>query len=250
MSKFTFYYVDERYLDSLRAYDKNSPKKAKRPFVGIFVKKDNGENLIPLTSKIRRSSPSYHKIIDRDGEAKGGLNILYAIPYNEKFCNPIDFDKIADEDYKNLILRTYSIIQSQSDIITRKVNKFEHYKKTDSFYKNESVKDDFLRSINTSLEYVAQNDRLLEMFNSKMYEIDKENYEIINRVWRNENGDITKKKPVLKLVANELSTNPDCNYDLLEESMYQDMIDNIKKRDYKNQEPIIHNQSINKDYDR
>lgn len=249
MSKFTFYYVDGRYLDSLNAYDENSPKKAKRPFVGIFVKKDNGENLIPLTSKIRRSSPSYHKIIDRNGEVKGGLNILYAIPYNEKFCNPIDFDKIADKDYRNLIIRTYSIVQSQSDIICRKVHKFEHYKKTDPFYRGESVKDDFLRSINTSLEYVAQNDRLLEMFNSKMYEIDKENYQIINRVWRNEKGDVTKKKPVLKLVGDKLTINPECDYEHLEESMYQDMVENIKKRDYKNQEPVIHNKSIDKDYD-
>ena len=250
MSKFTFYYVDERYLDSLRVYDPKTPKKGSRPFVGVFAKRDGSENLIPLTSTIRKSTPSYFKIYDRKGEAKGGLNILYAIPFNEKFCSRVDFSKITDGKYKDLITKMYLGVQQHHEYIATKVDKFEDYKKTIDFYKETAIDDDFLRSINDTIEYVAQNDRLLEMFNSKMYEIDKENYQIINRVWCNEKGDIQKKKPVLQLVDNELSTNPDCDYDHLEESMYQTMVDDIKKRDYKNQEPIIHNKLIDKDYDR
>lgn len=109
-----FYTVKMKYVRNLMNIDhknvmsvSSQHKKNRRIFVGIIVMVDQHKYCIPLSSvenkmkyKNMSNNITFRKIINKDGEVIGALNINNMIPVREEYLVPFDMEIYASDDEK------------------------------------------------------------------------------------------------------------------------------------------------------
>ena len=133
--------------------------------------------------------------------------------------------------------------------IKRNANKMFNNQVSDRV-KMRSTDLDKLLIANHNYNYIINNSILVSKLSRNELSIDEDDPWIINHNSLDKNGNVVKSKPTLKLVDGNLSVNPDYNYAHLEESMYQTMVDDIKKGEGKANQLITPKITKDNDYER
>lgn len=125
-----FYYIDNDYIEYLYQFDNKVPfnKNKKRPYIGIIIKVHNNNYFAPLFSPKQNhnkysDNPTYMKI----GKDYGIIRFNNMIPVIKESLIYIDFNKIQDKKYKNLIIAQNKFIQKNTVKIREKANKLYEF---------------------------------------------------------------------------------------------------------------------------
>lgn len=123
------YYVEDKYIDYLRQYDKIVPynKSTTRPYIGIVYTYNNFNYFAPLSSpkpkhlKLNKKAVDIWKILD----GKLGL-----VNFNNMIPCPIETLKevlpmVTDEKYKNLLEDQISSLNADRERLLNKINTFQ-----------------------------------------------------------------------------------------------------------------------------
>lgn len=126
-----FYTVDTNYLNKLREIDNRVPlnkefvgdKKKSRPYIGVMLKVDGIEYLVPLTSQTKRKA-SYVNYPIRDKESKkiAFLMINNMLPVPEKYRTELNMEgKLAtDPQYYDLLLNEINYLRPKKTTIMKR----------------------------------------------------------------------------------------------------------------------------------
>ena len=141
-TRLNLYHIDMKYIRDLSRVDDKvmsvSPQagKANRPFVGIVVVCDDKDYCIPLTSpkakhKNMKNDKDFLKILDKNGEIIGAINLNNMIPVNGNVIERINMqisekNNKKDIAYKNLLNDQLNWCNKNRDIIINKANKLYH----------------------------------------------------------------------------------------------------------------------------
>ena len=107
MQHFKLYYIDERYIDYLRDFDKIVPynKDSKRPYIGVVYTYNNIDYFAPLSSPkpkhIKMNGKQFDIYKIEDGKL-GIININNMIPSPKKCLKEV-LPIIKDKTYKTLL---------------------------------------------------------------------------------------------------------------------------------------------------
>lgn len=114
------YEVDDDYIDYLRNIDnkvlsaKSGNRTETRKYVGIMIHNRNFDYFIPLSSY---KPKTYDSMYESKSFKKIGnmavLRINNMIPISNGVCHRIDFNLVADENYRNLLRNEYRILKSR-----------------------------------------------------------------------------------------------------------------------------------------
>ena len=253
--KLSLYTINTSYSDYLRYYDKRVRTEHgdhNRPYVGIIYQTEDIKYFIPLSSKndLNLSRQMFIDLRIYDSSIKGSMLINNAIPVNKEF-SLIKFNEQEDK-YKSILLKEKNIIRSEDfgSELANKFNRLHNLKGTNHFLTNFCCDWEKLEKAARNYDYIINNSLLVSKINNNELMLDQADPHIINHIIKDGEGNIIEKKPTLKLVDGDLSVNPDYNYAHLEESMYQDMVDNIKKGEGKANQLITPNKTKDNNYER
>ena len=131
-----FYEISDEYINFCRKFDsKVADNKADnrlmfKPYVGVVIKNGNKDYFIPITSykekyKNFKETLTFHFI--KQGERKlAALRIGYMIPVPQCAIKSINFNEVADERYKSLLIAEWRYCKSIEKTIVRKANALYH----------------------------------------------------------------------------------------------------------------------------
>ena len=266
--KFKLYTIDDRYIKYLKMYDKKVSHNYdhnvnKKPYVGIvYEDKDNHKFFAPLSSPKERHKRMSNFMVDcikLDEGKLGVINLNNMIPVNDGFLNPIiipledEREKFSkdEQEYIGLLEDQLKIINSTPMLkkIKRNANKMFNNQVSDRV-KMRSTDIDKLLIANHNYNYIINNTILVSKLSSNELSIDEDDPWIINHNSLDKNGNIVESKPTLMLDNGSLNVNPDYNYAHLEESMYQTMVDDIKKGEGKANQLKTPTTTKDNDYER
>lgn len=266
--KFKLYTIDDHYIKYLKMYDNKVSHNYdhnvnKKPYVGIvYEDKDNHKYFAPLSSPKERHKTMSDFMIDcikLDGGELGVINLNNIIPVNDTFLTKVNIPPknerhvLTKEEQKYLKLLDNQLEEINSPIISQKIQYnckriFNH--QVSDRVKMRSTDIDKLLIANHNYNYIINNSILASKLARNELSINEHEPWIINHNSLDKNGNIVESKSTLKLVDGNLSVNPDYNYAHLEESMYQDMVDNIKKGEGKANQLVTSNKTKDNDYER
>ena len=241
------YYVDDNYRDYLRYYDEKVSRKTTRPFVGVVTYKNNHPYFTPLTSRRRNNNQIYVKL-KLGKEDLGGCVVNNTIPVINNNYHVIDIHTNFDEE--GLRKRSVALRKQGFEQTKKKFNHLYEKRYCDSFFDKVCCDWEKLEKAARNYDYIINNSFLVSKINNKELMLDQDDPHIINHIIKDREGNIIERKPTLKLVDGNLSVNPDYNYAHLEESMYQDMVDNIKRGEGKANQLITPIKTKDNDYER
>lgn len=150
--KFGFYRINRDYLKYLHSKDSQvfyeaTKKYEKKPYLGIIVELGDMKYCIPLTSAKPRQlnwaniskhnliiyenvyqselhTNDVYKIIGTSNVYKKILSVLEMrkmIPINDNLCTYIEFDKVGNIPYQNLLEKEYRFLKPLKSVILKKV---------------------------------------------------------------------------------------------------------------------------------
>ena len=266
--RFKLYTIDEDYIKYLKMYDSKVSNNYdnnvnNKPYVGIVYKDvDNHQFFAPLSSpkeKHKRMSDFMIDCIKLDGGELGVINLNNMIPVEDKFLTEIiipsrlERQGLIEQERLYLTLLEKQLKEINTPKITSKVlyncERIFNNQVSDKV-KMRSTDIDKLLIANHNYNYIINNSILVSKLSRNELSIDEDDPWIINHNSLDKNGSVVESKPTLKLVDGNLSVNPDYNYAHLEESMYQTMVDNIKKGEGIANQLKTHNKTKNNDYER
>lgn len=141
MERLKFYNIDDKYIEYLYQFDNKVPfnKNSKRPYIGIILEINNTTYFAPMFSpkpqhSKYKSNATYIKI----GENLGLIRLNNMIPVCKENLRYIDFNKIQDKKYRNLLIQQNNFIQLHTEKIrdtANKLYKFVTIDKKDFFIK-------------------------------------------------------------------------------------------------------------------
>ncbi len=130
MKNLKIYYIDEKYINYLRKYDKNVAynKDTTRPYIGIVYTYNNFNYFAPLSSPKLKHKKINSKAIDifkiKDGEL-GVVNINNMIPTPiEELTEALPI--IKDEKYKKMLEEQLTYINNNKKELFRKIKLFQN----------------------------------------------------------------------------------------------------------------------------
>ena len=266
--RFKLYTIDEDYIKYLKMYDSKVSNNYdnnvnNKPYVGIVYKDaDNHQFFAPLSSpkeKHKRMSDFMIDCIKLDGGELGVINLNNMIPVEDKFLTEIiipsrlERQVLIEQERLYLTLLDKQLQEINTPKITSKVKYnceriFNH--QVSDKVKMRSTDIDKLLIANHNYNYIINNSILVSKLSRNELSINEHEPWIINHNNLDKNGNVIESKPTLKLVDGILSVNPDYNFAHLEESMYQDMVDSIKKGEGKANQLKTHNKTKDNDYER
>lgn len=130
MERLKFYNIDDEYIEYLYQFDKKVPynKNSKRPYIGIVLEIKGTKYFAPMFSPKQQHSKykanATHINIDNN---LGMIKLNNMIPVNEKDLRLIEFNKIQDRKYKNLLIQQNNFIQLNTDKIREMANKLYEF---------------------------------------------------------------------------------------------------------------------------
>ena len=266
--RFKLYTIGEDYIKYLKMYDSKVSNNYdnntnNKPYVGIVYKDvDNHQFFAPLSSpkeKHKRMSDFMIDCIKLDGGGLGVINLNNMIPVEDKFLTEIiipsrlERQGLIEQERLYLTLLEKQLQEINTPKITSKVQYnceriFNH--QVSDRVKMRSTDIDKLLVANHNYNYIINNSILASKLARNELSINEHEPWIINHNSLDKNGYIVDSKPTLMLDNGTLKINPDYNYAHLEESMYQDMVDNIKKGEGKANQLVTSNKTKDNDYER
>ena len=118
-----FYYIEDEYITFLKKYDNiiADNKKETRPYVGIVVEIEGHKYYAPFTSpkkkhKSMKNNLDFKKI---DNGRLGAINFNNMLPVVDIALIPINFNDIADDNYKKLLQKQYIAINKEKQNIVK-----------------------------------------------------------------------------------------------------------------------------------
>ncbi len=151
MERLKFYNIDDEYIKYLYQFDKKVPynKNNKRPYIGIVLKIKGTKYFAPMFSPKQQHSKykanATHINIDNN---LGMIKLNNMIPVNEKNLRLIEFNKIQDKKYRNLLIQQNNFIQLNTDKIRDMANKLYEFVTVD--------KKDFFLQLSCDFELLEQ----------------------------------------------------------------------------------------------
>ncbi len=130
MERLKFYNIDDEYIKYLYQFDKKVPynKNSKRPYIGIVLEIRGTKYFAPMFSPKQQHSKykanATHINIDNN---LGMIKLNNMIPVNEKDLRLIEFNKIQDKKYRNLLIQQNNFIQLNTDKIRDMANKLYEF---------------------------------------------------------------------------------------------------------------------------
>lgn len=126
MNRLKFYNIENNYINYLYQFDTKVPynKNQKRPYIGIVIEVNNIQYFAPLFSPKKvhmkySDNPTYMKI----GKDYGIIRFNNMIPVVKDVLNPINFNDIKDDKYKNLLIAQNNYIQQNTERIRKVAEK-------------------------------------------------------------------------------------------------------------------------------
>ena len=126
MERLKFYNIEDKYIEYLYQFDNKVPynKNNKRPYIGIVLEINNITYFAPMFSpkpqhRKYKSNATYIKI----GENLGIIRLNNMIPVCKENLRYIDFNKIQDKKYRNLLIQQNNFIQLHTEKIRDTANK-------------------------------------------------------------------------------------------------------------------------------
>lgn len=144
------YHIDDKYISFL----KNSGNKGvennyantdnQKPYVGVVVKVKGYDYFAPLSSpkekyqRMSDSNPTLFKIEKSNKKMIGVVRLNNMIPVPKKSLHKLEFNKIKDSNYRNLIKDQYKIISTNADKVQSKAESIYDLvvNKRNEFYSN------------------------------------------------------------------------------------------------------------------
>lgn len=265
---FRLYTIDNNYINYLKMYDSKVSHNYdhnvnKKPYVGIvYEDKDNHKFFAPLSSpkeRHKRMSDFMVDCIKLDEGKLGVINLNNMIPVNDGFLKSIiipseeERENISkdEKEYIDLLVDQLKIINSTptQKKIKRNANKMFNNQVSDRV-KMRSTDIDKLLIANHNYNYIINNSILARKLARNELSINEHEPWIIKHNILDKNGNIVETKSTLMLDNGTLNINPDYNYAHLEDSMYQDMVDDIKKGEGKTNQLTTPNKTKDNDYER
>lgn len=130
MERLKFYNIDDKYIEYLYQFDKKVPynKNNKRPYIGIVLEVKGTKYFAPMFSPKQQHSKykanATHININNN---LGMIKLNNMIPVNEEDLQLIEFNKIQDKKYKNLLIQQNNFIQLNTDKIRNMANKLYEF---------------------------------------------------------------------------------------------------------------------------
>ena len=256
--QFNLYTINRQYSSYLGYYDDKVRLEHgvhSRPYVGIVFEINEHKYFAPLSSprdRFRRIPDNQIDFIKLENGALGGINLNNMIPVIDGQYNEIEID--INDTYGNLLIDQLDIINSR-EVINKISNNSKKLLTTHIVENNVSLQKrccdwEKLEKAARNYDYIINNSWLSSKIYNNELMLDQDDPHIINHIIKDREGNIIEKKPTLKLVDGNLSVNPDYNYAHLEESMYQTMVDDIKKGEGKANQLKTHNKTKDNDYER
>ena len=255
---YKLYTINRNYTKYLGNYERKvltEHGEHSRPYIGIVFEINKHKYFAPLSSpkyKFKNMSNNLIDFIKLENGDYGAINLNNMIPIIDGQYNELEIDPY--DQYGSLLIRQLEIINTSYNI-----NKISNNSKklltTHIVENNVSLQKrccdwEKLEKAARNYDYIINNSLLVSKINNNELMLDQDDPHIINHIVKDREGNIIKKKPTLKLVDGILSVNPDYNYARLEESMYQTMVDDIKKGEGKANQIITPNKTIDNDYER
>ena len=266
--RFRLYTIDTNYINYLKMYDSKVSHNYdhnvnKKPYVGIvYEDKYNHKFFAPLSSPKERHKKMSNYMVDciklKEGKL-GVINLNNMIPVNDSFLNSIIIpSKVERKKFTKDNKEYIDLLEDQLTIINSTPMQKKIERNTNQMFNNQvservkmrSTDIDKLLIANHNYNYIINNSILVSKLSRNELSINEHEPWIINHNSFDKNGNIVESKPTLKLVEGNLSVNPDYNYAHLEESMYQEMVDDIKKGEGKANQLITPNKTKDNDYER
>lgn len=130
MERLKFYNIDDEYIKYLYQFDKKVPynKNNKRPYIGIVLEIKGTKYFAPMFSPKQQHSKYKANVthINIDNNL-GMIKLNNMIPVNEKDLRLIEFNKIQDKKYRNLLIQQNNFIQLNTEKIRDMANKLYEF---------------------------------------------------------------------------------------------------------------------------
>ena len=139
MERLKFYEVDLDYLEYIKAFElkilDSSDSKSSRKFIGIVLRIDNLDYIVPLTSPKEKHKKMKNNIdfIKIDKGVLGAINFNNMFPVPEESCFEKDISLEEDYKYKNLLINQISWCNENT-------NKEKIYRTAERLYKEITLK--------------------------------------------------------------------------------------------------------------
>ena len=155
MNRLKFYNIDNDYINFLFQFDNKVPynKEEKRPYIGIVIEINKIKYFAPLSSPKKAHSkysdnPTYMKI----GKQYGIIRFNNMIPVIDKALHYIDFNRITDLKYRNLLMTQNKYIQQNTDLVRKKAEKLYKFVTID--------KKEFFKEISCDFKLLEEKSKL------------------------------------------------------------------------------------------
>lgn len=130
MERLKFYNVNDDYIKYLYQFDKKVPfnKNNKRPYIGIILEINGMTYFAPMFSpKPQHSRYKANATYIKIEENLGLIRLNNMIPVSKENLKYIDFNKIQDKKYRNLLIQQNNFIQINTDKIRDVANKLYNF---------------------------------------------------------------------------------------------------------------------------
>ena len=130
MERIKFYNIDDKYIEYLHKFDSKVPfnKNNKRPYIGIILDINGTIYFAPMFSPKQQHTKYKANVTHiKIGENLGIIKLNNMIPVNKRNLKYIDFKKIEDEKYKNLLIQQNNFIQINTEKIRKQANKLYRF---------------------------------------------------------------------------------------------------------------------------
>ena len=130
MERLKFYNIDDEYIKYLYQFDNKVPfnKNNKRPYIGIILEINNMTYFAPMFSpKLQHNKYKSNSTYIKIGENLGLIRLNNMIPVCKKNLRYIDFNKIQDQKYRNLLIQQNNFIQLHTEKIRNTANKLYQF---------------------------------------------------------------------------------------------------------------------------
>lgn len=137
------YEIDTNYINELRQIDKKVQiyhGKHNRPYLGIVLSIDMFNYFVPLSSYKSKHDQMRESIFLVKLEKFSVLNINNMVPVPNQFVKQIDFDKIDDSRYVDLLQKEYSLCRKNSVRIKKNAKRLHSIEKNMNNENQEKLK--------------------------------------------------------------------------------------------------------------
>lgn len=135
-NRLKLYYISDEYINYLRKYDEKVPynKSKTRPFIGVVYTFNNINYFAPLASPKIKHLKMSNRVIDIwkiDGGKLGIINFNNMLPSPIEVLSEV-LPTIKDKKYKILLENQISSINTDRDVLIKKIKRFQ-----DKYRKNQ-----------------------------------------------------------------------------------------------------------------